>query len=160
MKRLAAFILMSAAAFGQASAPGVLSAKTVYLFPMAGGLDQYLAGGLARKHVMQVVVDPKLADAVMTDSLGDSFEQKLTAVRKDETTANDGKDGKDAKDAHNDFRPSFKSGTGRGTIFLVDARTRQVLWSGFRKAPGTPSPANMNRTAERIVQDLHNSFGQ
>ena len=46
----------------------------VYVMPMARGLDQYLANRLTSDHVFQVVTDPKLADAVLTDRVGESFE--------------------------------------------------------------------------------------
>src|SRR6185369_14025016 len=49
----------------------------VYLLPMTGGLDQYLANRLTAEGLFRVVTDPKLADAVFTDQLGAAFEQKL-----------------------------------------------------------------------------------
>ncbi len=51
------------------------SVKSVYLFPMRNGFDQYLAGRLTEQHLFQVVADPKAADAVFTDRVGPSFEQ-------------------------------------------------------------------------------------
>jgi hypothetical protein len=42
----------------------VTSVKAVYLLPMAGGLDQYLANRLTGDQVFRVVTDPKLADAI------------------------------------------------------------------------------------------------
>ena len=38
---------------------------------MSHGLDQYLANRLTNEHVFQVVTDPKLADAVFSDRVGD-----------------------------------------------------------------------------------------
>src|SRR5216684_1552033 len=51
--------------------------QAVYLLPMTGGLDQYLANRLTAGGVFRVVTDPKLADAIFTDQLGAGFEQKL-----------------------------------------------------------------------------------
>src|SRR5678809_764458 len=48
----------------------VFGVKTVYLLPMAGGLDQYLALQLTSGGVLQVVTDPKKADAILTDGIG------------------------------------------------------------------------------------------
>ncbi len=45
------------------------------------------------------------------------------------------------------------SGRGRGTIFLVDVKSRQVLWSAFEK-PKNSSPHELDHTAERVVKLL------
>ena len=64
MNLLTALALFAAAAGAPYSGP-----KTVYIFPMAGGLDQYVAQWLTKDHVMLVVKDPKAAEVVMTDLL-------------------------------------------------------------------------------------------
>jgi len=126
--------------FGQ-SAP-----RTVYVLPMAGGLDQFLAQWLTRGHVMQVVADPKIADVVLTDHLGETFEQKMAEIRpKDDKKSNSA--------AHNTFRSS----RARGTVFLVDAKSREVLWSDYEKVPGSTSDDSLNREAERIAKKLQTS---
>lgn len=51
--------------------------KSLYLLPMSQGLDQYLASRLTSSQVLPVVVDPKAADAVVTDRLGPAFEARL-----------------------------------------------------------------------------------
>ena len=53
---------------------------TVYLLKMSSGLDQYLANRLTADHVFQVVTDPKLADAVFTDQIGEGFQMKLDEI--------------------------------------------------------------------------------
>src|SRR5437868_8094324 len=58
----------------------VFGVKTVYILPMAGGLDQYLALQLTAGGVLQVVTDPKKADAVLTDAIGARLEESLTAI--------------------------------------------------------------------------------
>ena len=45
------------------------------------------------------------------------------------------------------------SSRGRGTIFLVDVKSRQVLWSAFEK-PKSSSPYELDHTAERVVKLL------
>ena len=45
------------------------------------------------------------------------------------------------------------SGHGRGTIFLVDVKSSQVLWSIF-ETPKNNTPRALDRTAERIVKQL------
>ncbi len=44
-------------------------------------------------------------------------------------------------------------GHGRGTIFLVDVKSRQILWSIFER-PKNNSPHELDRTAARIVKRL------
>lgn len=51
--------------------------RTVYILPMRLGFDQYLANQLAQSGLLRVVTDPKKADAVFTDHLGQTFEEKL-----------------------------------------------------------------------------------
>jgi hypothetical protein len=145
MKRLPLLVFFAMSAFGQMAA-----IQKVYILPMPGGLDQYLAEWLTREHVMQVVADPKLADAVLTDRIGEAFEQKLEKIHPldddDDTPAN----------AH----PGFRSGMNQGTIFLVDAKSRHVVWSDFEKPPRSGSGAAMNRRAGRIAKKLHEAFGK
>ena len=47
---------------------------------MSKGLDQYLANRLTNDHVFQVVTDPKLADAFLTDRVGESLQSKLEEI--------------------------------------------------------------------------------
>src|SRR5580658_6805410 len=103
----------------------------VYVLPMAGGLDQYLADWITRDKVMQVVTDPKAADLVMTDRLGEAFEQKLAQIRPpaampDEKSADKKDEKADSKNiksggagAPSDTPHSFQSTSARGTLFLV-----------------------------------------
>ena len=110
---------------------------------MAGGLDQYLAQWLTRDHVMQVVTDAKLADTVLTDRLGDAFEQKMAELHP-----------KDDKKSDTATRNVFRASKGRGTVFLVDAKSRQVLWSDYEKVPGSNSNDSLNLEAERIAKKM------
>ncbi len=115
---------------------------TVYILPMASGLDQYLAEQLTHDHVIQVVADPKLADAVITDRLGEAFEQRMTQIHP--------RDDADKKaNASSDIRPSFRSNSRQENFFLVDAKSRQVLWSDYEKPT-----RGLNREAARITKKL------
>jgi hypothetical protein len=140
MKLLAMLGVFGVVLFGQYAGP-----KTVYILPMSAGLDQYLAQALTKDHVMQVVADPKAAEVVMTDSLGQPFEQKMSEI----LPAAD-KDKKSDESFHNAFRTSRR----RGTIFLVDAKSRQVLWSDYQKPPRSNSDHDLNRAAEQIAKKL------
>jgi hypothetical protein len=138
MKRFAVLALFATLACAQYAGP-----KTVYILPMAAGLDQYLAQWLTKSHVMQVVADPKIAEVLMTDRLGDAFEQKMKEIRPDADKKSD-----------DTVRNTFRSTKPRGTIFLVDAKSRQVLWSDYQKPPRSNSDSDLNRAAERIAQKI------
>jgi hypothetical protein len=143
MKRLLLLVVFAAIASPQYAGP-----RTVYILPMAAGLDQYIAQWLTRDHTMQVVADPKAAEVVMTDRLGDAFEQKLAQIHPAEKKS-------DSSDQPGTSAPNaFRSSRGRGTIFIVDAKSRQVLWSAHEKPPKSNSDADLNRTAERIAKQL------
>jgi hypothetical protein len=137
MKRL--LLLPMVAIWAFAETPAV---HTVYILPMANGLDQYLAEQLTRDHVIQVVADPKLADAVITDRVGEAFEQKMTQIHPRD-------DAEKKASTSSDTRPAFRSNGRRENFFLVDAKSRQILWSDYEK------PArSLNREASRIAKKL------
>src|SRR5687768_3537606 len=61
-----------------AADPSLTRIRNIYLLPMSGGLDQYLANKLTEAGRYQVVTDPKHADALFTDQLGEAFEGQYT----------------------------------------------------------------------------------
>lgn len=131
--------------------------KTVYLLPMSGGLDQYLAVALTTNVVLQVVTDPQKADAVFTDHLGESFEQSLADLYKPK-----GSDKKKSEANPDDSPQSFvRSGMqgarGRGTAFLVDRKSHDVVWSIYER-PKDKTPDGLKRTAGQIASKLARSI--
>ena len=140
------FALLAASFALPAQISGVHS---VYILPMAGGLDQYLAQELAQKHVIGVVADPKAADAVLADRLGGPFEQKMSEIYPPAPAAKSDSATEQSMNEH----PAFHSSQMRGTIFLVDAKTRKVIWSDYEK-PHAPSDASLHREARRIAKKL------
>ncbi|HUP04001.1 MAG TPA: hypothetical protein VMU19_08430 [Bryobacteraceae bacterium] len=162
MKRL---LLLSS--FCAALAAGAdLPVHAVYIMPMAHGMDQFLANRLAGEHVFQVVSDPKLADAVLTDRIGATLNPSLEEISPapkppaaEEKPAAD-KDSKAApaagatpKETLADPGLSSSFNRAKGTIFLVDAKSRQVLWSTF-DVPKNSSADQLDRTASDIVSRL------
>jgi hypothetical protein len=126
---------------------GVANVHSVYLLPMPGGLDQYLANRLTG--LFKVVTDPKLADAVFTNQLGEVFEQQLAKLYPPPRADGEKSDKDDGKrEAH---VSSF--GRGKGTIFLVDLKSRTVIWSAYQKSTGS-TPETLDRTASQIVQQI------
>ena len=151
--------------------------RRVYLLPMSHSLDQFLANRLTRDHVMQVVTDPAKADTVITDQVGAALEDRLKtlypppeakAPAKDQAAAPKAETPKPKDDAAAQTAPSILDnpvnkvekagsmaafGRGRGTVFLVDVKSREVLWSAFDK-PKNSSPHELDHTAERLVKRL------
>src|SRR5579863_7653614 len=139
---LVALVALFAAAAGTPYA----GPKTVYILPMAGGLDQYVAQCLTKDHVMQVVTDPKAAEVVMTDRLGQAFELQMKQIHPDAPKTD--KDDKGQMKSNDTAPDIFRSSRALGTIFLVDAKSRQVLWSDYQEPPRSNSDRDLNRAAE------------
>ncbi len=160
MKRLWLTGLVCMIALGAAS-PQLLQVHSIYILPMGGGMDQFLANRLTRFGKMQVVTDAQHADTILTDRLGEPFEKKLDelypppevekAEEKDTDEAVTPAAGVTLKDDPPVQRASFARG--RGNFFLVDRKSRDVLWSTYER-PKNSSPDELNRTAERVVNNL------
>jgi hypothetical protein len=124
------------------SAADLSGVKSVYLMPMSGGLDQYLAVGLAKVGVIHVVTDPQRADAIFTDRIGANFEQSLQNMYAEKKRTDDF------------IQPVAAPGSrGKGSLFLVDRQSRVVLWSIYAKAKSRDTDA-MNRLAMKITDQL------
>ncbi|HLW77722.1 MAG TPA: hypothetical protein VKS01_12070 [Bryobacteraceae bacterium] len=142
-------VLWMALACAAGLAAGDLSGyKTVYVLPMSSGLDQFLAVKLTTGGVMQVVTDPQKADLVFTDRIGSGFEEQLDDLFKS-------KEKTDAADTWaTSSRPmSSPIVRNRGTVFLVDRKTRDVVWTAYIKPKGT-SADDMNHLAAEIANKL------
>jgi hypothetical protein len=175
MRRFLLLLSCSAAILGAADLTGV---HAVYLLPMARGMDQYLANRITSDHIFRVVTDPKMADAVLTDRIGAAFESEMADLYPPEkppekAPAKDGKDAKEAKkaeqsgpatmgDAANKLSdPSANSsfGRGKGMVFLVDVKSRQVVWSAY-EAPKGLAMTDVDKSATAIVAHLKKDLGK
>jgi hypothetical protein len=146
---------LSVAHAGDVARPELAEIKTIYLLPMSNALDQFLAIRLTRGGVVQVVTDPKLADAILSDYIGTNLEEKLNALygeKKAVEAAN-----KDEKDKEKDKQqpPSFGTpmaggSRSKGAIFVVDRKTRTVLWSDYVR-PKNGQPDELNHVADKIA---------
>jgi hypothetical protein len=160
---------------------------SVYLMPMGSGLDQFLAERLTSEHVFQVVTDPKLADAVLTDRIGKAFEENLAdltapppAPKSAEKTAAEkqasdkaaspapadatshqpassssivGAFAGDTENKLSDPAANSSFGRGKGTIFLVNIKSKQVIWSVYEQPKGSGS-VQLDHSALDIVSRL------
>jgi hypothetical protein len=164
MKRL----LLLLASGGVMMCADLADVRSVYVLPMSHGLDQYIANRLINDHVFTIVTDAKLADAVLTDHVGTGLQNKLADLLqpapapKPEPKADD-KDKEAAPKAPVSLaesigqtsRPADSSSIGRskGTIFLVDTKSRQVVWSAY-DLPKDVSSKELDRTASDIVSRI------
>jgi hypothetical protein len=170
MKRLVLLLSCSAALTCGADLANV---HTVYVLKMSKGMDQYLANRLTNDHVFQVVTDPKLADAVLTDRIGESFQAKLEELfptpepeqpakenakklAKEKEKEEGAKPGGLLAEPMNKLaNPGANSSFGQasGTIFLVDVKSRQVIWSAY-DVPKDGTSRQLDRTASDIVSRI------
>lgn len=165
------FVAALAAGTSNLPSPDLLGVKRVYVLPMRSGFDQYLANELTRHGVVVVVTDPLRADAVLTDHLGDSFQQRMGELfpstpppkPPDDSKAGDEKpDAKDQSAALNeeslaDSRPVSNVVNGRGNVFLVSREAHLVLWSDFR-TPRSRQPKDMKSAADSVASDLKHAL--
>jgi hypothetical protein len=143
------FVPLTAALFAMgAQNPQLAEIHSVYILPMSGSLDQFLAVRLNASNLFLVVTDPKKADAVFTERIGVNFEDALK-----ELYASDTKDAKEKKD--DDYsRPTMKPlSNGKGSVFLVDRKTKNVVWSVYDR-PKSNRADDVNQLAQKIVKKL------
>jgi hypothetical protein len=158
MKRLSILLACSAAMLCGAEFAGV---HAVYVMPMARGVDQFLVNRLTGSGLFQVVADPKLADAIFTDRIDDAFRASLEEISPTPKPPADEKekDDKKAKSEDKPAAPDSAFGRGKGTFFLVNAKSRGVVWSTFEPSADS-SAKELDRTAADIVSRLRKDMGQ
>jgi hypothetical protein len=157
--------LFCALALFAASLPAVINpdlkrVSSVYILPMSGGMDQFLSNRLTTMGVFQVVTDPQKADALITDRICETFQAKLDELYpppappkpvKDEKSAKDDKKKDDLSAGPVTHLSSFN--TGKGNFFIVDRKSRNVLWSVYERSANS-TPSELTKTAEKVVKRL------
>ena len=126
-----------------------LKTRTVFIVPMANGLNSYIASRLTRSGVVWVVLEPESAEAVLTDRVDEAFWAWSTmhykaAAKNSNVTIND------------DDPLRFKHlsmGPYRGTVFLVDPRNGLIFWSMYEPTPNTTTNS-LNLAAAHIAASL------
>ena len=170
-----------------AVSPELSQVQAIYILPMASGMDQYLANKLTQEGVLRVVTNPKQADAILTETLGPGFEEKMTelypppaapeavhqaapADKADKKEKAEKGEASEKRPAFGDFkgqdeprdifRPKTSSWSkGKGNFFLVRRESHAVIWSAFEK-PRDTRPKSLNHTAGLIVGRLKKDLTQ
>lgn len=130
--------------------------RSIYIMPMSGGYHQHLANRLIRLGLFQLVADPQRADAVLTDRLGEGLEQRLegydaiTRKREEAEQKTDEAAKGDSRVTLADRPLTTNLSGGKGTLFLVDRKTRRLLWSTFEK-PKNSTAKELDRSAGRVA---------
>jgi hypothetical protein len=168
MKLRSAVLCALCLGFAAAADPGLTQVRTVYLLPMGGGLEQFLANRLTAAGRYQVVTDPAQADAILTDRIGAEFEERLRELYPppppppEEEEDEDDKDTKKKKEEPSvaalmgesaGGRPVSTFTRSRGNVFLVDRSAKRVIWSTYLR-PRTTRPDELNRAADQIIDRL------
>jgi hypothetical protein len=150
MKWFCLFAALSVAHAGSEVHPELLEVKTVYLLPMTYSLDQFLAIRLTKGGILQVVTDPNLADAILSEHIGTSLEEQMKSLYGEKKPDSADKD----KDKASSFGGPMAGGTrSKGAVFLVDRKTRNVIWSDYVR-PKNSQPDELNHTADKIAAQL------
>jgi hypothetical protein len=130
-----------------------LKTRTVYIVPMANGLNSHIASRLTSSGVVRVVLEPESAEAVLTDRVDEAFWAWSTMHYKAA-----GKNSNVALRDDDRFRFEHLSiGPYRGTLFLVDPRNGLILWSVYEPTPNTASNA-LDLAAAHIAASLKKSL--
>jgi hypothetical protein len=102
---------------------------------------------------MWVVLEPSSADAVLTESVDDSFWAWLARTYPPAPGARPVSDSRASAPKPEAATVAKHS----GTVFLVDPRARVILWSAWEE-PWKTSPGELDRTAGRFTNLLKIAF--
>ena len=138
----------------------------VYFWPMTSAFDQYLAQEASSGGTLNVTVDPKNASAVMTDRIDGKFLEGMDEIfpqpEPEEEKVEEGEEEPSSDSIEGDFRlqrpANLPVGRPRGTLFLVDVKTRSVLWSTFLKEFDA-TPNRLQREARAVIEKLKQELG-
>ena len=157
MKPTALLFALAAALAAPSPTPQLAQVHKVYFLQMTNGMDQYLASGLTAAGFLSVVTDPTQADAIFTDRLGPKPKPPVTAKPPAPKPPAAESDQQAPILATGEIQPaerplsSFRRS--KGTVFLVDVKSRAVLWSVYDR-PQNATADELDRTAVRIVGRL------
>jgi hypothetical protein len=141
--------------------PELAQIRQIYLAPMGNAFDQYLANRLTQGGRFQVVTDPQIADAILTDRIGESFENYFTNLYPPPAKPADADSDKDRSVRETgEERPRVSTlGRARGNLYLIDRATRKVIWSDYRR-PRNTQPDQLDDLADYFATRLRKQAGK
>ncbi len=161
------WLLILAALAAPLMAADLSSLGPVYFWPMNGALDQYVAEQATSSGVFAVTVDPARAKTVMTDHIDAKFFEGMNEIFVDEaeTAAAAAANEDDEEEASGSIesglaanRPANRPRSSpKGTVFLVDIQSHQVVWSTFL-GEFDRSPKKLHKKAQQVISDLGKSM--
>lgn len=159
------FAALVAAPLAAQSHAELSQVQTVYILRMRAGFDQHLANRLTNAGIFRVVTDPSKADAVLTDHVGRAFEEELKKLYPPPPEPEPVKPEPEAEGALSSMpsirqseRPRSNVGTSSAsTIFVVDRRNNQVLWSTYAR-PKSQQTKDLDNTAGDVVKRLQEAL--
>lgn len=168
LMKLSLALLIAAFSFAAGVNPQMKLVNSVYILSMGGGMDQFLANQLTSSGLLQVVTDPQKADAIITDRLGEGFEAKLKDLypppateekkaEKEKPAAQDSGSADNLADGGPPQHMTSSFNRGKGNLFVVDRKTRNVIWSTYER-PKDFTPGELDRVAAKIVKRLKNDL--
>jgi hypothetical protein len=128
---------------------------------MSNAFDQYLANRLTQGGRFHIVTDPQIADAILTDRIGEAFEAYYLTLYPPPKTATDNEEGERSDETiyQGEARPRGGAfGRARGNLYLVD-RSRKVIWSDYRR-PRNSSPDHLDDLADHFAGRLRKQAGK
>ena len=114
---------------------GLNGVRTIYVIPMKDRLEHFLTNELVKWGHFEVTINPRQADALLSDTTEVDIKNLMTVDAKIRKTA----------------------ARTRGTAFLIDLKTERVLWSAAKKPSESFFLGGMKSTrelAEEIVGQL------
>ncbi|MBM3803734.1 MAG: hypothetical protein FJW26_15640 [Acidimicrobiia bacterium] len=122
-------------AAGESLPSGLSGVRTIYVIPMRDRLEHFFTHELVKWGRFEVTINPRQADALLSDTTEVDLKQLMTPDAKIRKTA----------------------ARTRGTAFLIDLKTERVLWSAARKPSDSfwmGGAKSVRELAEEIVGQL------
>ena len=168
-----ALTVLPAAYAAHPTIPELAPVQNLYVLPMSHGFDQYLANHLTQTGRFRIVTDPMHADAILTDTLGATFDARYNQLYPPPKAAKAKSDSADKKQSQLDAARdtieqkeredqqlrSSTFGRGRGNLFLVMRSTKYVVWSGYKR-PKNLRPDELDKLAGHFASQLRKQAGE
>jgi hypothetical protein len=113
------------------SSSGLHSVRTIYVIPMKDRLEHFLTNELVQWGHFEVTLNPRQADALLSDTTEVDIKNLMTA----------------------DTRIRKTTARTRGTAFLIDLKTERVLWSVAKK-PSDSFWMGGTKSARELAEEM------